>query len=107
MIGPDWKRAPPWAKFVAMDSSGAWWWYEERPALAEDLGIWTASGHKTAAVVHQGWVSSLSERDAKGDPCAIRLIGDAAKDPASVEDWLRAGWTPEQMIEHGYAERVP
>ena len=28
---PDWKDAPEWAKYLAMDKNGAWWWYETEP----------------------------------------------------------------------------
>lgn len=28
---PDWKDAPEWAKWVAMDDDGDWYWYEEEP----------------------------------------------------------------------------
>jgi len=28
---PEWKDAPPWAKWLAMDNNGDWWWYENEP----------------------------------------------------------------------------
>lgn len=28
---PDWKDAPEWAEYLAMDEDGAWYWYEARP----------------------------------------------------------------------------
>jgi hypothetical protein len=28
---PDWKDAPEWAQYVAMDFGGSWYWYEEKP----------------------------------------------------------------------------
>ena len=28
---PDWKDAPEWARWLAMDGSGEWWWFEESP----------------------------------------------------------------------------
>jgi len=31
MVKPDWKDAPEWAQWVAMDADGVWFWYEEKP----------------------------------------------------------------------------
>lgn len=31
MNKPDWKDAPEWANWLAMDSDGIWWWYENEP----------------------------------------------------------------------------
>ena len=28
---PDWKDAPEWARYLAMDKDGTWWWYEIKP----------------------------------------------------------------------------
>lgn len=28
---PDWKDAPEWAKWLALDPSGCWYWYEAEP----------------------------------------------------------------------------
>ncbi len=27
----DWSTAPEWANWLAMDSDGAWYWYEDKP----------------------------------------------------------------------------
>ena len=40
---PDWKDAPEWAQFVAMDSDGSWYWYGTKPVLNEKTGIWVTS----------------------------------------------------------------
>jgi hypothetical protein len=29
----DWSLMPAWAKFVAMDKKGKWWWYTHKPSL--------------------------------------------------------------------------
>jgi hypothetical protein len=29
----DWSVMPAWAKFVAMDKHGKWWWYSHKPSL--------------------------------------------------------------------------
>jgi hypothetical protein len=30
----DWSAMPAWAKFVAMDVGGDWWWYEKKPVIS-------------------------------------------------------------------------
>lgn len=30
---PDWKDAPGWAKYLAMDENGEWYWHEYDPFL--------------------------------------------------------------------------
>jgi len=30
---PDWKDAPEWANYLAMDESGIWAWFENKPAI--------------------------------------------------------------------------
>lgn len=37
---PDWKDAPEWAKFLAEDADGTWWWYEAEPEQGEN-GNWS------------------------------------------------------------------
>lgn len=34
MMKPDWKDAPEWANYVAMDRFGYWYWYELKPFLS-------------------------------------------------------------------------
>lgn len=40
---PDWKDAPEWAKYLAMDSDESWWWHEFNPHMKRKC--W--SGHKS------------------------------------------------------------
>lgn len=35
---PDWKNAPKWAKWLAMDATGTWYWYRKKPSF--DGAIW-------------------------------------------------------------------
>lgn len=37
---PDWKYAPDWAKFLAQDEDGSWFWYEAEPIVGLN-GRWT------------------------------------------------------------------
>lgn len=36
MNKPDWKDAPEWAKWVAQDADGDWYWWEGLPTCTED-----------------------------------------------------------------------
>jgi hypothetical protein len=40
MNKPDWKDAPKWAQWLAMDSDGEWWWFEEKPRLVLYHDFW-------------------------------------------------------------------
>jgi hypothetical protein len=33
---PDWKDAPEWANWLAMDEDGEWFWRESKPTVATD-----------------------------------------------------------------------
>ena len=37
-----WSEAPPWAKWRAMDESGEWWWFADRP-WNDNTGGWYLS----------------------------------------------------------------
>lgn len=43
---PNWDEAPEWAKWLAMDVSGVWWWSEREPVLGtwESEGYWNVIG---------------------------------------------------------------
>lgn len=41
---PDWKDAPEWAKFLAMDKDGTWHWYQEELYPDQDEGQWMFFG---------------------------------------------------------------
>lgn len=59
---PDWKDAPEWAKFLAQDSNGDWYWYEFEPELSSRT--WQDfSGHmKLAKRNENDWQKSLEAR---------------------------------------------
>lgn len=104
MIVPDWKTAPRWARFVAMDSSGAWYWYAERPIVDTQTGIWCAGGHPTEAMKFAAWQTSLAARD--GNTGTIEL-NESGKAFGSIETWHARGWTDEQLVANGYARVMP
>lgn len=48
---PEWKDAPEWANFLAMDDDGEWYWFEKRPVRSTEdyVGRWVAKGRSLAA----------------------------------------------------------
>ena len=51
---PDWKDAPEWANYRAMDSNGEWFWYESPPGIG--LKCWLVSeGDQAYAGTEQPW----------------------------------------------------
>lgn len=40
---PDWKDAPEWAQWLAMDGDGYWCWFQSRPYYDSDLAQWIYS----------------------------------------------------------------
>jgi hypothetical protein len=52
MNKPDWKDAPEWARWLAMDGDGSWWWYEQKPRWIKLTSQWwrKAGSHKTFAI---------------------------------------------------------
>ena len=41
---PSWDQAPDGAKYLAMDITGYWYWYEEQPIWNDDNGRWVYGG---------------------------------------------------------------
>ena len=46
---PDWKDAPDWAKWFAMDENGAWSWYEEKPCISGAEWDWRGDSRVLSA----------------------------------------------------------
>lgn len=42
MSRPEWKDAPEWASYCALDANGEWYWYEFRPEW--DGSRWNYTG---------------------------------------------------------------
>jgi len=63
---PDWKDAPEWAKFLAMDQDGEWCWYEEKPSpiKAHVLPHWRAhyGRSEVATLANKDWQNTLEGR---------------------------------------------
>lgn len=37
---PDWKDAPEWANWLAMDPDGGWCWFEKEPWYSHSNSCW-------------------------------------------------------------------
>jgi len=63
---PDWKDAPEWANYLAMDEDGAWWWYECKPFSEETAfgtNAWFSKmGSEKRVQRIPGWKNSLEEK---------------------------------------------
>lgn len=59
---PDWKDAPNWANWLAMDKDGEWWWFENEPELRESW--WEPGcGHlRKADMDYYSWTGTLEYR---------------------------------------------
>ncbi|MHB1956376.1 MAG: hypothetical protein ACYCOU_21820 [Sulfobacillus sp.] len=66
MNKPDWKDAPPWAKWLATDEDGDWTWYEYKPVPCTQDGhrYWnlTRGRWKAATEINSNWKQSLERR---------------------------------------------
>ena len=58
---PDWKDAPEWANYLAMDEDGQWFWYENRPKL-DSLEWLDCTRFQPASGTGTSWKDSLEKR---------------------------------------------
>lgn len=62
---PSWDDAPEWANWLAMDSDGAWYWYEKKPYI--DESIWDMQLRsrviKAEPLIYDEWENSLEARN--------------------------------------------
>lgn len=63
---PDWKDAPDWANFLAMDKSGDWYWYQFQPTMGSTS--WSNTGGCLYAFARPpadaAWFKTREERPA-------------------------------------------
>lgn len=62
---PDWKDAPEWARYLAVDSDGDWYWYNLQPRTGENRWFFSSpNGLLKLAYLEEshGWRDSLEER---------------------------------------------
>ena len=44
MQKPSWDDAPEWARYLAQDDDGWWYWFDEKPVFDDDIGcFWVGS----------------------------------------------------------------
>ncbi len=61
---PDWKDAPGWANYLAMDANGNWFWHEDEP-YKSNLHDWLSRGMSRMAStieVSPQWDLTLEHR---------------------------------------------
>ena len=65
---PDWRFAPSWANWLAMDDDGAWGWHSEKPWWGKDEEWYSEGRYKfdsydeNADSAHADGYSSLEHR---------------------------------------------
>jgi hypothetical protein len=60
---PDWKDAPEWANYLAMDEDGEYYWFADVPQ--QGLASWRSKDDSNvllAEIEGIGWRNSLEER---------------------------------------------
>ena len=61
MSKPKWEDAPPWARYLAMDECGRWYWYECKPT--HDSDEWKPiAGRFEGAEIPINWMGTLEQR---------------------------------------------
>lgn len=62
MSKPDWKDAPEWGKFVAMDRDGVWYWHENDPEPR--IHDWASNGRMRRATdtSRADWLTAMEPR---------------------------------------------
>lgn len=61
---PDWKDSPEWAKYLAQDQDGLWWWYESKPIISYDAWVPVDGDEFEEAELLYGdsWKETLQEK---------------------------------------------
>ena len=64
MDKPDWKDAPRWARWLALDDDGQWWWHSSKPFLDDDFEWFGSTRFKKAGKTenHESFRESLEPR---------------------------------------------
>lgn len=60
---PKWSDAPDWAKYLAMDANGEWYWYKSKPKKLKDCDCWSGGKYGYyAGNSFEGWKQTLEAR---------------------------------------------
>ena len=63
MSKPSWRSAPDWANWLAMDSDGTWYWYENEPYISDNSSSFIAGGKCLEVLADvSGWEDSVEKR---------------------------------------------
>ena len=64
MNKPSWSNAPSWARFLAQNDDGQWFWYERRPSISLTMGYFFAEngGEYEEAGYASNWENSLEKK---------------------------------------------
>lgn len=64
MNRPDWKDAPEWANYLAMDPDGDWYWYLNEPKIQYPTDdFWTNFGpYAKAGYTPNPWQDTMEKR---------------------------------------------
>ena len=67
MSKPNWSDSPAWAKYLAQDEGGEWYWYEHKPIVMHarhEIDYSGGNQHSRAARarVHSQWRETMEVR---------------------------------------------
>lgn len=59
---PTWDKAPKWAKWLAQDKDGRWFWFETEPKIDSSIWIGKDDCRLEQAIPVTEWKTSLEAR---------------------------------------------
>lgn len=62
MSKPDWEDAPEWAKYLAQDKDGDWWWYEYTPDQGKNSWDLPRCVGQSEKATKESWTLTLESR---------------------------------------------
>lgn len=109
MSAVDWSKAPAWAKFAAMDQHGGWYWFEQKPTVCPQLGMFTAGGLRVEPMYFPNWEASAQIRGGAALPLPMPTFPRPEYESIcewSFEELTASGWTVEQMLAASMIRKV-
>ena len=58
-----WPRRPYWAHYLVMNRSGDYTWFEHKPTLDHNFGVWVSPEGRAKKVRHADWQTSITRLD--------------------------------------------
>lgn len=64
MSKPEWEKSPRWARWLALDGDGQWWWHSSKPSLEDDFEWFGSTRFKQAGLSddHDFFRETLEQR---------------------------------------------